>query len=78
MAIQYNLLPRIIHSGLGVLTPSRGLTVLDTVLHMSHKQVMSQIIVSPFEWQKLMSQAQRVLPVRYHAFIFKMIGLDEA
>ena len=62
MAVAHNLLPRIIKSGLGVLAPVRGITALASVLTLSAPP--AQLIVSPFDWPKLMAGADRVFPVR--------------
>ncbi len=62
MAVKHNLLPRIMQSGLGVVTPSRGLDVLNSILQVNHWH-SSQMVISPFDWRKLMSKAHRVFPV---------------
>ena len=65
MAVAHNLLPRIIKSGLGVLAPAAGVAALASVL--ARAAPPAQLIVSPFEWPKLMAGANRVFPVRLQA-----------
>lgn len=62
MAVVHNLLPRIVQSGLGVLTPARGVAALEALLSMPHR-LTAQLVVSPFEWGKLMAGAHHVFPV---------------
>ena len=62
MAIAYNLLPRIIQSGLGVLLPHRGLQALENVMQMTFK-LPSQLVVSPFDWERLMAGTSHVYAV---------------
>jgi hypothetical protein len=62
MAIVHNLLPRIIKSGLGVLSPVTGVTALGAVL-ASCRATAAQLVVSPFEWSKLMAGAPTVYPI---------------
>ena len=62
MAVVHNLLPRIIKSGLGVLAPVVGIQALSNVLNTS--DFGPQLIISPFDWPKLMAGAQgNVFPV---------------
>ena len=61
MAVVHNLLPRIIKSGLGVLQPTSGLEALHRVLAVAAPA--PQLVVSPFEWPKLMQGAEHVFPV---------------
>ena len=63
MAVAHNLLPRIIKSGLGVLPPAAGVAALAAVLR-ARAAPPAQVVVSPFEWPKLMAGADRVFPVR--------------
>ena len=62
MATTYNLLPRITQSGLGVLLPSGGLQALGNVMHMTFK-LPSQLVISPFDWKRLMTGASHVYAV---------------
>ncbi len=62
MAVVHNLLPRIIKSGLGVLPPADGVAALAAVLRQSAAPP-AQVVVSPFNWSKLMAGADRVFPV---------------
>ncbi len=62
MAVAHNLLPRIIKSGLGVLPPADGVAALAAALRHSAAPP-AQVVVSPFEWSKLMAGADRVFPV---------------
>ena len=62
MAIVYNLLPRIAQSGLGVLLPSGGLQALENVMNMTLK-LPSQLVVSPFDWKRLITSASHVYAV---------------
>lgn len=62
MAVVHNLLPRIIKSGLGVLQPVHGITALLRVVTSAAPG--PQLVVSPFDWHKLMAGAQgSVYPV---------------
>ena len=61
MAIKNNLLPRIIKSGLGVLAPGAGVSALAAAL--SSTPLPAQLVVSPFEWAKLMQGATHVFPI---------------
>ena len=62
MAVVYDLLPRIIKSGLGVLTAAAGVTALASVVATA--VAGPQAVVSPFDWSKLMAGAQgNVFPV---------------
>ena len=61
MAIKNNLLPRIIKSGLGVLAPDAGVSALASAL--SAVPHPAQLVVSPFEWPKLMQGATHVFPI---------------
>ena len=63
MAVVHNLLPRIIKSGLGVLPPTRGVAALELMLRRQAAPP-AQMVVSPFEWHKLMAGADRVFPVQ--------------
>lgn len=63
MAVVHRLLPRIIKSGLGVLAPAQGVAALAGVLRAASAPP-AQLVVSPFEWPKLMAGADRVFPVR--------------
>ena len=56
MAVVHNLLPRIIKSGLGVLSPVAGIHALSKVLQQA--DFGPQLVVSPFDWSKLMAGAQ--------------------
>ena len=62
MAVVHDLLPRIIKSGLGVLNPVAGISaLLDVVKSASFGP---QVVVSPFDWRKLMAGARgNVFPV---------------
>lgn len=62
MAITYNLLPRIRKSGLGVLSPAVGVTAFARAL-ASHGATVCQLVVSPFQWGKLMAGATTVYPI---------------
>ena len=62
MAVVHNLLPRIVKSGLGVLPPAAGVAALAAVL-CARAAPPAQVVVSPFEWPKLMAGADRVFPV---------------
>lgn len=62
MAVAHNLLPRIIKSGLGVLPPADGVAALAAVLRQSAAPP-AQVVISPFDWSKLMAGADRVFPV---------------
>jgi hypothetical protein len=65
MAVAHNLLPRIVKSGLGVLQPAVGVAALASVLAAACSGVpAAQLVVSPFQWPKLMAGADRVFPVR--------------
>ena len=62
MAVVHNLLPRIIKSGLGVLDPVAGMSALLRV--MGSIAFGPQLVVSPFDWHKLMAGAKgNVFPV---------------
>ena len=61
MAIKNDLLPRIIKSGLGVLAPDAGVFALAAALSLLPSP--AQLVVSPFEWAKLMQGATHVFPV---------------
>ena len=61
MAIKNNLLPRIIKSGLGVLAPDAGVAALAAAL--SNSPNPAQLVISPFEWPKLMQGATHVFPI---------------
>lgn len=62
MAVVHNLLPRIVRSGLGVLDPITGTAALAATLRATTAQ--PQLIVSPFDWRKLMAGARgNVFPV---------------
>lgn len=62
MAVVNNLLPRIIKSGLGVLSPTVGIKALETVLKTP--DFGPQLVVSPFDWPKLMAGAKgNVFPI---------------
>ncbi len=61
MAIKNDLLPRIIKSGLGVLAPGAGVSALAAAL--STTPLPAQLVVSPFEWPKLMQGATHVFPI---------------
>ena len=56
MAVVHNLLPRIIKSGLGVLSPVAGIHALSKVLQQA--DFGPQLVVSPFDWSRLMAGAQ--------------------
>jgi hypothetical protein len=78
MAVVHNLLPRINKSGLGVLPPSRGLTSLEIVLRRNGSPP-AQLVVSPFEWRKLMAGADHIFPVSFlQASSTMMHALDAA
>lgn len=62
MAVVHNLLPRIVQSGLGVLQPTQGVSALEMVLNATCSPPC-QIVVSPFQWERLMSGANHVFPV---------------
>ncbi len=62
MAVAYNLLPRILHSGLGVLQPSQGVGALEIVLN-DNLSPPCQKIISPFQWERLISGAKHIFPV---------------
>ena len=62
MAVVNNLLPRIIKSGLGVLHPVDGISALLGAVQAS--DMGPQLVVSPFNWSKLMAGAEgSVFPV---------------
>ena len=62
MAVVHNLLPRIIKSGLGVLDPIAGMSALLGVVRSAG--FGPQLVVSPFDWRKLMAGAKGdVFPV---------------
>ena len=62
MAVVHNLLPRIIKSGLGVLDPVAGMSALLRVVKSA--AFGPQLVVTPFDWFKLMSGAEgNVFPV---------------
>lgn len=62
MAVVHNLLPRIVQSGLGVLDPVVGVSALASVLRTTAAE--PQLVVSPFDWWKLMAGARgTVFPV---------------
>lgn len=61
MAIKNDLLPRIIKSGLGVLAPDAGVSALAAALSLLPSP--AQLVVSPFEWTKLMQGATHVFPI---------------
>ncbi len=62
MAVVHNLLPRIIKSGLGVLDPVAGMSALLSVMRSS--AYGPQLVVSPFDWHKLMAGAKgNVFPI---------------
>lgn len=70
MAVAHNLLPRIIKSGLGVLSPTAGLSALAGVLrqaascsHASLGPPPAQLVVSPLDWSKLMAGTKAVFPL---------------
>lgn len=56
MAVTHDLLPRIRKSGLGVLDPVAGMSALARVI--STVNYGPQMVISPFDWQKLMAGAQ--------------------
>lgn len=62
MAITHNLLPRIIKSGLGVLSPAVGVRAFARAL-ATHGFTACQLVVSPFQWAKLMAGATSVYPI---------------
>lgn len=62
MAVAHNLLPRVIQSGLGVLTPTVGVNALETMLN-THHRMPPQLVISPFEWKRLMAGANHVYAV---------------
>ena len=72
MAVVHNLLPRVVKSGLGVLAPARGVAALASVLALSAPP--AQLVVSPFDWPRLMAGADRVFPVR-QCLGFRVWGL---
>ena len=59
MAVVHNLLPRIIKSGLGVLDPIAGMSALLSVV--SSVTFGPQLVVSPFDWHKLMAGAKGIV-----------------
>lgn len=62
MAVEHNLLPRIINSGLGVLAPGAGISALLSVLAIAGSG--PQLVVSPFNWRTLMAGAKgKIYPV---------------
>ena len=64
MAVAHNLLPRIVKSGLGVLAPAVGIAALAGALAATAAGPQPQLVVSPFEWRKLMAGARgSVFPV---------------
>ena len=64
MAVDHNLLPRIVKSGLGVLPPAVGIAALAGALAATAAGPQPQLVVSPFEWRKLMTGARgSVFPV---------------
>ena len=67
MAVAHHLLPRIIQSGLGVLAPSAGLAALACTLQqasgLAPQPLPAQVVVSPFDWTRLMAGAQHVFPL---------------
>ena len=80
MAVVHNLLPRIRQSGLGVLSPTAGIAALATVLKRASGP-SSQLVVSPFEWPKLMAGAHgNVFPLfsEYASFATPAAGNEFA
>ena len=63
MAITHNLIPRIVESGLGVVSPTAGLATLAAVMQGNPALWQHQLIASPFEWPKLMAGAPPVFPL---------------
>ena len=70
MAVDHNLLPRVIASGLGVLQPARGLAALEAALRagsglgsVPHYCAGCQLIVSPFDWRTLIAGAKHIFAV---------------
>lgn len=67
MAVEHKLLPRVRASGLGVLAPARGLAALAAVLCGGLRSGLgpgpTQLVVSPFDWRRLMAGAPHVFPV---------------
>ena len=67
MAVAHNLLPRIIKSGLGVLVPTAGLAALALTVQQASGlhagPLPAQIVVSPFDWTRLMAGAKHVFPL---------------
>ena len=70
MAVDHNLLPRVIASGLGVLPPARGLAALEAALRVGsglgsvpQSRAGCQLIVSPFDWRTLMAGAKHIFAV---------------
>ena len=67
MAVAHNLLPRIAKSGLGVLAPSAGLAALACTLQQASglvsRPLPAQMVVSPFDWTRLMAGAKHVFPL---------------
>lgn len=62
MAVVNELLPRIIKSGLGVLSPIAGIEALSAVVGCP--DFAAQLVISPFDWPKLMAGAEgNVFPV---------------
>ena len=70
MAVDHNLLPRVIASGLGVLQPARGLAALEAALRadsglgsVPQYRAECQLIVSTFDWRTLMAGAKHIFAV---------------
>ena len=78
MAVTQHLLPRIIKSGLGVLPPVRGVAVLASILGGACLGApAAQLVVSPFEWPKLMAGSERVFPVRIFIYPLRKLNLSQ-
>ena len=63
MAATHNLLPRIVKSGLGLVSPTQGIAALAAALGSSAAAWRPQLVASPFEWPKLMAGATHIFPL---------------
>ena len=82
MAVAHNLLPRILKSGLGVLAPTAGLAALALTLQQASGlhagPLPAQIVVSPFDWTRLMAGAKHVFPLFSEFGRYKLAALPAA